>query len=56
MSKIKRIINYYLLHQYPDDVTREFADWFTDDQDSDIKNELLRQEWVLCTLVVVTRQ
>ena len=45
MSKIKRIINYYLLHQYPDDVTREFADWFTDSRDSDIKDELLRQEW-----------
>ena len=45
MSKIKRVINYYLLHQYPDDVTHEFADWFTDDHDYDVKNELLRREW-----------
>ena len=26
MSKVKRIINYYLLHQYPDDVRGEFVD------------------------------
>ena len=45
MSKIKRIINYYLLHQYQDDVCKDFADWFTAEQDAEQKDGLLRGEW-----------
>ena len=45
MSKIKKLINYYLLHQYPDAVSREFADWFSAEQDFEQKNTLLRGEW-----------
>ncbi|MBQ9137155.1 MAG: FecR domain-containing protein [Alistipes sp.] len=45
MSKIKKLINYYLLHQYPDSVRQEFADWFVSEQDFEQKDTLLCQEW-----------
>lgn len=45
MSKVKRIINYYLLHQYPDDVRGEFVDWFSHPQDQQLKDTMLREEW-----------
>ena len=35
MSKRKKIITSYLLHQYPDQVRTEFADWFSSSFDKE---------------------
>ena len=45
MSKIKKLINYYLLHQYPDAVQREFGNWLTSPQDFEQKDRLLHDEF-----------
>ena len=45
MSKRKKIIAGYLLHQYPDAVRTEFADWFASSVDKDEKDDLLAEHW-----------
>lgn len=45
MSKRKRIITSYLLHQYPDSVRSEFADWFVSSCDKEEKDDLLAEHW-----------
>ena len=41
MSKRKKIIASYLLHQYPEQVRAEFADWFASSYDKEEKDNLL---------------
>ena len=45
MSKRKKIITSYLLHQYPDAVRTEFADWFSSSFDKEEKDSLLVEHW-----------
>ena len=45
MSKIKKLINYYLLHQYPDAVQKEFGNWLSSPQDFEQKDRLLHDEF-----------
>ena len=45
MSKSKKIITSYLLHQYPDAVRTEFADWFASSCDKEEKDGLLAEHW-----------
>lgn len=45
MSKRKKIITSYLLHQYPDAVRAEFADWFSSSFDKEEKDSLLVEHW-----------
>ena len=45
MSKSKKIIASYLLHQYPDAVRTEFADWFASACDKEEKDGLLAEHW-----------
>ena len=45
MSKRKKIITSYLLHQYPDQVRAEFADWFSSSFDKEEKDSLLVEHW-----------
>ena len=45
MSKINKILNLYLLHNYSESVQREFADWLDSPQDRDLKEDSLYQEW-----------
>ncbi len=45
MSKIKSIITSYILHSYPESVSREFADWFTDPTDAEQKDAQMLSEW-----------
>ena len=45
MSKRKKIITSYLLHQYPDAVRTEFADWFSSSFDKEEKDLLLVEHW-----------
>ena len=45
MSKRKKIITSYLLHQYPDQVRTEFADWFSSSFDKEEKDSLLVEHW-----------
>lgn len=45
MSKRKKIIASYLLHQYPEQVRAEFADWFASSYDKEEKDNLLAEHW-----------
>lgn len=45
MSNIKKIVNAYLVHRYPSDVSREFADWFAIPIDHKQKDEALKEAW-----------
>jgi ferric-dicitrate binding protein FerR (iron transport regulator) len=45
MSKRKRIISGYMLHQYPEQVRSEFADWFAAPCDVEEKDGLLAEHW-----------
>lgn len=45
MSKVKKIINSYLLHTYPEQVQSEFADWFSSPVDKEVKDALMREQW-----------
>ena len=45
MSKIKKIVNLYLLHNYSESVQREFADWLEAPQDRELKDDVLYQSW-----------
>ncbi|MBQ3208308.1 MAG: FecR family protein [Alistipes sp.] len=45
MSKGKKIITSYLLHQYPDAVRAEFAEWFASSCDQEEKDALLAEHW-----------
>lgn len=45
MSKINKILNLYLLHNYSESVQKEFADWLDSPQDREQKEDSLFQEW-----------
>lgn len=45
MSNIKKIVNAYLVHRYPNDVRSEFADWFASPIDHQQKDEALKEAW-----------
>lgn len=45
MSKINKILNLYLLHNYTESVQKEFADWLDSPQDREQKEDSLFQEW-----------
>lgn len=45
MSKINKILNLYLLHNYSESVRKEFADWLDSPQDREQKEDSLFQEW-----------
>ena len=45
MSKINKILDLYLLHNYSESVQREFADWLDAPQDRELKDDVLYQAW-----------
>ena len=45
MERKQRIVNSYLLHQYPEQVQSEFAEWFATPYDTEAKDGAMREQW-----------
>lgn len=45
MVKKEKIVTAYLLHQYPEQVKNEFAEWFAAPSDKEAKDGAMREQW-----------
>ena len=45
MERKHRIVNSYLLHQYPEQVQSEFAEWFASPYDTEAMDGAMREQW-----------